>query len=107
MGVRIPGAWDIVYSVDIAIACLISYLIITQVLSRFVNVSSVLLGGMWAVVATVFVFKDTRARSLAAGTARLAATLVSFALCFLYLSFFPSFRPPEPARLCRSGLAHS
>jgi uncharacterized membrane protein YccC len=44
---------------------------------------------MWAVVATVFVFKDSREHSLAAGAARLAATLVSFALCSLYLSFFP------------------
>jgi uncharacterized membrane protein YccC len=90
LGLKRPGVWDIVYSIDMAIACFISYLIITRVLSQFVvDASSVLLGGMWAVVATVFVFKDTRAHSLAAGAARIAATLLSFALCFLYLSFFP------------------
>jgi uncharacterized membrane protein YccC len=39
----------------------------------------------------VFVFRDTRGHSLAGGIARLNATLVSFALCFLYLlSFSPS-----------------
>ena len=89
MVLKIPSAWHIVYSIAMAIACFISYLIITQVLSLFVDKSTILLGGMWAVVATVFVFKDTREHSLAAGGARLAATLVSFALCSLYLSFFP------------------
>jgi uncharacterized membrane protein YccC len=44
---------------------------------------------MWTAVAIVFVFKETRARGLAAGIARLSATLVSFALCFLYLSLLP------------------
>jgi uncharacterized membrane protein YccC len=89
MRLTIPGAWHIVYSTAMAIACFISYLIITQVLSLFVDKSSILLGGMWAVVATVFVFKDTREHSVAAGAARLAATLVSFALCSLFLPFFP------------------
>jgi uncharacterized membrane protein YgaE (UPF0421/DUF939 family) len=44
---------------------------------------------MWAVVATVFVFRETRVRSLSAGIARLLATCVSFALCLLYLLLFP------------------
>jgi uncharacterized membrane protein YgaE (UPF0421/DUF939 family) len=43
---------------------------------------------MWAVVATVFVFRETRLRSLSAGIARLIATCVSFALCLLYLLLF-------------------
>jgi uncharacterized membrane protein YccC len=89
MALKIPGAWHMVYSIVMAIACFISYLIITQALSLFVDKSTIVLGGMWAVAATVFVFKDTREHSLAAGAARLAATLVSFALCSLYLSFLP------------------
>lgn len=51
-----------------------------------------LLGGMWAVIATVFVFRETRHDSLSAGTARLIATCVSPALCLPYLLLFP-FKP--------------
>jgi hypothetical protein len=40
-----------------------------------------LLGGMWAVAATIFVFRDTHSESLSAGVSRLIATSVSFALC--------------------------
>ena len=48
-----------------------------------------LLGGMWAVVATIFVFRESRESSLSAGLARLIATCVSFALCLAYLLTFP------------------
>ena len=78
------SAWDVVYAADMGIACLISYWIITYALFWFVDRPSDLLGGMWAVVATVFVFRETRVSSLSAGTARLIATCVSFALCLLY-----------------------
>jgi uncharacterized membrane protein YccC len=47
---------------------------------------------MWAVIATVFVFRDSRAKSVAAALSRMAATLVSFALCLAYLSVLP-FHP--------------
>ena len=40
-------------------------------------------------VATVFVFRDTRTNSISAGLARFIATCVSFALCLLYLLLFP------------------
>jgi len=83
------SSWDVVYAVNTAIACLITYWIITYALSQFVDRPSDLLGGMWAVAATVFVFRDTRVSSLSAGTARLIATCVSFALCLLYLWAFP------------------
>jgi uncharacterized membrane protein YccC len=82
-------AWDVVYSLNMAIACLITYWIITYLLSAFVDQASDLLGGMWAVVAVVFVFRDTRARALSSGIARLIATCVSFALCLPYLLVFP------------------
>ncbi len=83
------SSWDVVYAVNTAIACLITYWIITYALSQFVDRPSDLLGGMWAVAATVFVFRDTRVSSLSAGTARFIATCVSFALCLLYLWAFP------------------
>jgi uncharacterized membrane protein YgaE (UPF0421/DUF939 family) len=44
---------------------------------------------MWATVATVFVFRDTRKASLSAGAQRFVATCVSFGLCLLYLWIFP------------------
>ncbi len=48
-----------------------------------------LLGGMLAVVAVLFTLKETREESLSAGISRLIATGVSFALCLVYLLFFP------------------
>jgi uncharacterized membrane protein YccC len=96
------SSWDVVYAVNMAIACLITYWIMTHVLSRFVDESTDFLGGMWAVVATVFVFRETRLRSLSAGIARLIATCVSFALCLLYLLLFP-FTPVGMAALIAIG----
>jgi uncharacterized membrane protein YccC len=80
---------DMIYALEMAIACAISYWITTSGLIGFVDKSSDFLGGMWAVVATVFVFRDTRTNSLSAGFARLIATCVSFALCLFYLLLFP------------------
>jgi uncharacterized membrane protein YgaE (UPF0421/DUF939 family) len=86
----------------LAVACLVSYWAITHILAQFVDAPSDFLGGMWAVAATVFVFRESRARSLSAGIARLIATCVSFALCLLYLSLFP-FRPVGMAALIGLG----
>jgi uncharacterized membrane protein YccC len=82
-------SWDFAYSLDMAIACAISYWLATNGLYPLVNSESDLLGGMWAVVATIFVFRETRRNSFSAGIARLTATCVSFALCLLYLWVFP------------------
>ena len=98
------SSWDVIYALNMAIACLITYWIITHALSRFVDEPSDFLGGMWAVAATVFVFRETRLRSLSAGTARLIATCVSFALCLLYLLLFP-FTPVGMAVLIAVGTA--
>jgi uncharacterized membrane protein YccC len=81
--------WDVAYAVEMAIACGISYAIITHVLVRFVDRPDDLLGGMWAVVATIFVFRESRESSLSAGLARLIATCFSFVLCLAYLLLFP------------------
>src|SRR5271166_4410212 len=95
-------AWDAAYSLNLAIACFITYLIITRLLSGFVDQASDFLGGMWAVVAVVFVFRDTRARALSSGIARLIATCVSFALCLPYFLIFP-FTPVGLAALLGIG----
>src|SRR6266436_934264 len=80
---------DIIYALEMTIACAISYWITTSGLIAFVGKSSDFLGGMWAVVATVFVFRDTRINSLSAGLARFIATWFGFALCLFYLLLFP------------------
>ena len=41
------SSWDVVYALNMAIACLITYWIMTHTLSRFVDVPSDFLGGMW------------------------------------------------------------
>ena len=70
-----------------ALACLISYTVMTQVLNVAIEGHGDLLGGMWAAVATAFVFRDSRQHSVTAGVGRLIATSASFALCLPYLWF--------------------
>jgi uncharacterized membrane protein YccC len=98
------STWDVAYSVNIAIASLITYEIMTFALSGVVDDADKELGGMWATVATVFVFRDSRERSLSAGAARFIATCVSFVLCLLYLCFFP-FTPVGMVVLLGIGTA--
>ena len=81
--------WDLAYVIDMAIACGISYAIMTRALFSFVDRPDDLLGGMWAVVATIFVFRDSRKDSLSAGQDRLIATCVSFVLCLAYFLIAP------------------
>ena len=81
--------WDLIYSMNMSISCLVAYWTITSLASRFVDRVDVLLGGMWCVVAVVFVFRDTRGHALSAGISRLIATCVSFALCLAYLLILP------------------
>src|ERR1700729_2052719 len=81
--------WEIFHSVDMAIACAMSYAITTQLVIRFVGEPTKLLGALFTVIATVFVFRESRASSLFAGLARLIATCVSFAVCLPYLLIFP------------------
>jgi uncharacterized membrane protein YccC len=75
----------------LAIACLITYLLVTRLLSRlyFVSTDDDILGGMWAVIATIFVTRDSYQQSLAAAASRMAATSVSFLICLIYLLFLP------------------
>jgi hypothetical protein len=82
------STWDIAYAVDMSIACLITYWL-TAFLIPYVGRPATPVGILWAVISTVFVYKDTRSHSLSAGISRLVATLISFLLCLSYLSLFP------------------
>lgn len=94
--------WDIAYAVDMGIACLVAYWIMTSLIFPLVDRPTDLLGGMWAVVAAIFVFRDSRVHALSSGIARLIATVVSFALCLAYLWLFP-FTPIGMAVLLAIG----
>jgi len=76
-----PSAWDIVYSIAMALACIISYAMMMELLNVAVEGRADLVGGMWAAVSTAFVFRDSRQHSFSAAAGRLIATCVSFALC--------------------------
>jgi uncharacterized membrane protein YccC len=92
------SAWDLAYAVDMAAACAITYCLMAFVIAPLANRSadSIAIAILWAVISTIFVFRDTRARSLSAGISRVAATFVSFILCFIYLLFFPA----NPLGIC-------
>ena len=75
-----------------AVACAISYVLIAELLGSFIDQANTLLGGMWAAVATVFVFRETREGSVSAGVSRLIATRVSFVLCLSTSQCFQSMR---------------
>jgi hypothetical protein len=81
----------VVQCVVLAVACLITYWLVRTLLSRVYSLSrdDDLLGGMWAVLATIFVLRDSFGKSVAAATSRMAATSVSFVLCLIYLAFLP------------------
>ena len=84
-----PSRTDLVYALQLTVACAVSYWLTTHSLAPFVGKDADFLGGMWAVVATIFVLRDTNQSSISAAFARFIATCVSFALCLIYLLLFP------------------
>ena len=81
----------LVHGAVLGVASLLTFVLVTDGLSALHDLprSDDELGGMWAVVATVFVYRASYADSVAQALARMAATLVSFALCLAYLLVFP------------------
>jgi uncharacterized membrane protein YccC len=87
--IRKLTAWSVIYSITMALACLLSFWIMTQLLNPIVAKDDDLLGGMWAAAAAAFVFREARFNSIAAGASRLVATFVSIMLCLVYLYVAP------------------
>jgi uncharacterized membrane protein YgaE (UPF0421/DUF939 family) len=83
--IRKLSAWSLIYSVTMALACFASFWIMTHLLNPVFAKDDDILGGMWAAVASAFVFRETRFNSIAASASRLVATFVSFVLCLAYL----------------------
>jgi hypothetical protein len=90
--------------VGLAAASLISYALITHILTRVYSVSREgdLVGGMWVVVATVFVYRESYEKSMRAALSQFSATVLSFALCLVYLLILP-FHPMGMAALIGMG----
>jgi len=85
---------DVVECAVLGVACLITFWLVRSILPHVYSLSrdDDLLGGMWAVLATIFVLRDSFGHSVAAAVSRMAATSVSFVLCLVYLAFLP-FHP--------------
>jgi uncharacterized membrane protein YccC len=93
---------DVAYASAKGVASLVAYWVVTRALSGFVGKHDDMLGGMWAAVSAIFVFRHTRSESLAAGVSRLIGTFVSILLCFIYLLVLP-FTPVGLAALVAVG----
>jgi uncharacterized membrane protein YgaE (UPF0421/DUF939 family) len=79
-----------VHAVNLAITTFIAYALTTSVTPLLTQRPAQPVGILWTVISAVFVFRDTREHSLSAGSSRLFATCVSFALCLVYLLLFPA-----------------
>jgi uncharacterized membrane protein YccC len=81
----------IIHGVILAASCAISYWLITHILGHSIAVSrdDELLGGMWATIATLFVYRFSYEQSIGAAVSRMTSTAVSFILCLVYLLMFP------------------
>ena len=74
----------------LALAALVSYQLATRFLTDAISSrDDQLLGGMWSVVATLFVCRESYQQGLSAAFSRTVATLLSFTLCLGYLLLFP------------------
>jgi hypothetical protein len=94
--VQRPGAREVreaaADSALLAVACLASYWLIADVFPVLLRAGSRtdhIIGGLWAAIATIFVSKNSYEQSVTAAVSRVAGTLVSFAVCFVYLVFLP------------------
>jgi len=81
----------LLHGATLSMLCVISYWLITHILPHAGSVShdDDLLGGMWSVVATVFVYRYAYEETISAALSRISATLLSFVLCFVYLLIWP------------------
>ena len=90
-----------------AIASLVAYWLTVHGLSRIHSVSTAddVLGGIWAVIATLFVYRSSYDGTATAALSRMAATLLSFFVCLIYLLILPVRPVGLAAMIGVSGLA--
>jgi uncharacterized membrane protein YccC len=75
----------------LALACLASYALVVRLSSlvSWVGSTDHVVGGVWAVISTIIVSKNSYEQTNAAAVSRVYGTLVSMILCLIYLIFFP------------------
>ena len=79
-----------VLGTTLALQALVSFELTTRILTSAISSrDDQLLGGMWSVAATLFVYRQCYSESVSAALSRTAATSLSFVLCLSYLLFFP------------------
>jgi uncharacterized membrane protein YgaE (UPF0421/DUF939 family) len=82
--------WATASGAGLAFAALVSYELATRILTSAISSrDDQLLGGMWSVVATVFVCRESYKDSVSSALSRISATSLSFILCLGYLLLFP------------------
>jgi uncharacterized membrane protein YgaE (UPF0421/DUF939 family) len=83
-----------VHALAVALASWVTYWLATHGLPHIHAVSKpdTLIGGLWAVIATLFVYRTSYDESATSALSRMAATLVSFAVALIYLLLAP-FHP--------------
>jgi ABC-type nitrate/sulfonate/bicarbonate transport system permease component len=88
---RVDKRQAAVHSMALAISCVLSYWLVTELLAQvyFLSRADDLLGGLWAVIATAFVYRESYNSSRPAALSRMAATSLSFVLCLAYLLVLP------------------
>jgi len=95
--------WATASGLGLALAALVSYELTTRILTSAISSrDDQLLGGMWSVVATVFVCRESYKETVGAALSRTAATSLSFILCLAYLLLLP-FSPWGMAILIAIG----
>jgi uncharacterized membrane protein YccC len=75
----------------LGLASLLTYWLTTGLLTHVAAESRTanLIGGLWAVIATIFVCRVSYEASEKAAASRIVATFISFVICLLYLLFLP------------------
>jgi uncharacterized membrane protein YccC len=78
-------------STVLGVTCLVAYWVVTALGYRVYSRSGPdnHIGGLWAVLSAIFVLRGSYEQSVAAAVSRMSGTLVSLALCLVYLAFLP------------------
>jgi uncharacterized membrane protein YccC len=80
---------QILFALLLGVACLVTWWASNVQFYGHVDADTALLGSMWAVIATIFVLRESHAKSLSAGLVRILATVSSVILCSLYFLLLP------------------
>jgi uncharacterized membrane protein YccC len=78
-------------SAVLALSSVLTYWLVSALITHIYSESETddMLGGLWAVLSTIFVLRESYQQSIAAAVSRMSATTVSFVLCLIYLIFLP------------------